>query len=128
MADTRTIITVKITKGCDDILINELMRSFSGDDGESPCSVSFYGEHTTPTPVLKSPQILRITTGRDLAPKDLERGFVFGRNPHLCDILLDDFSVSEEQFANYSALVATWYYAVEESLCLGYLCRIPPVE
>jgi hypothetical protein len=109
MAVERTIFTVTIPNGGGSIglLINyhnkqfwSKSQEFEEDDADSLYSASFHGDRGTPAPdwpKAPEPDILRITT--DYTPKDPERGFVFGRNKDLCDILLDHSSISEEQFA-----------------------------
>ncbi|KAB5572227.1 kinase-like domain-containing protein, partial [Coniochaeta sp. 2T2.1] len=102
------IFTVTIPNGGNENLLNNEQNEkrfvfqsneFGDDDAESAYSASFYGEHGTPAPDRSKAAdiILRVTTA--YRPQNPERGFVFGRNPALCDILLDHPSISEEQFA-----------------------------
>ncbi|OAA62792.1 Serine/threonine-protein kinase domain protein [Niveomyces insectorum RCEF 264] len=58
---------------------------------------AFYGDHDTPAPDFSPPFFLRITT--DHQPKETELGFVLGRSPHMCDILLDDPRISKMHLA-----------------------------
>jgi hypothetical protein len=109
MAVDRTIFTVTIPNGGGNIgiLINKhnkkfwsISQEFEEDDADSLYSASLHGDHDTPAPDWANatePDILRITT--DHKPKNPERGFVFGRNEDLYDILLDHTTTSKEQFA-----------------------------
>ncbi|KAK3366388.1 kinase-like domain-containing protein [Podospora didyma] len=108
MENARTIFTVKIVKERGELLFNEHneKKGFVGeesydygeDDTDSRFSESFQRDHNTPAPdYSEAKNILRITT--DHWPRNTERGFMFGRNEGLCDILLDHPNISEQQFA-----------------------------
>ncbi|KIH90684.1 hypothetical protein SPBR_00233 [Sporothrix brasiliensis 5110] len=103
MAGRKTIFIIKGDEGllnnkhnekrfkCSDVQVDD------GDDGASQHTGSFYGDHGTPAPVMTPPFVLRITT--DHQPKDKDIGFMIGRNPAECDILLDDRRISEMHLA-----------------------------
>ncbi|OAA63695.1 Protein kinase-like domain protein [Niveomyces insectorum RCEF 264] len=69
------------------------------DEAASLASGSFNDEDGTPVPNRSNELItvIRITT--DHKPKDLQRGFVFGRDEAVCDVLLDHPAISQKQFA-----------------------------
>lgn len=92
------------------------------DDAESAFSASFYSEHGTPAPDRSkaSDIILQVTTA--YTPQNPERGFVFGRNPAVCDILLDHPDISEQQFA----MKPRWEYST--MLLINYSARGTAVE
>ncbi|KAK3328195.1 kinase-like domain-containing protein [Cercophora scortea] len=107
MENARTIFTVKIVKGRRELLFNDHNSAFGfvyeesydygEDDAESRYSESFQRDHNTPVDYSEETHILRITT--DHRPLEMGRGFMFGRNEGLCDVLLDHPNISEQQFA-----------------------------
>ncbi|ERS97620.1 serine/threonine protein kinase [Sporothrix schenckii ATCC 58251] len=70
---------------------------YYADDGTDQVAESIYEDHGTPAPDWKPPFVLRITT--DHLPKDRSVGFMIGRDPDKCDIMVDSHMVSERHIA-----------------------------
>ncbi|OAA59739.1 Protein kinase-like domain protein [Niveomyces insectorum RCEF 264] len=98
MADARTICSITTDERFVILPHNENFlgeqAAFDLDDGASHYSGSFHG---TPAPQSSRLQVLCITTAHK--PKNPEAGFVFGKNAAVCDILLDDPTISDRQFS-----------------------------
>ena len=100
MSDSTTIFSIL---GDDDLLKNKHNEAFvcseytSEDEGDDHYDeLDQRGGHNTPPPIRHEPHHLSITTHTQ--PKNPALGYVIGRDPAVCDIVLDHERVSEKLF------------------------------
>lgn len=96
MTDDNTIFIIKGPKSLIDVQDNDKFSSNEAqiaEDDYDATSPQAQSDHGTPAPDRSPLFVLRVTT--DYYPDNTHVGFVIGRNPAKCDIVLNDDRISD---------------------------------